>query len=121
MNSPSSLPSRIHAKVHPSCCAGESAGVTCDVLDAIKREIEETSAHVCSYCAETLPVALDEPTNLATARAHMATCQKHPMRELLEAVRRFVDLSDNEYLGDDPRAVHAVKVARAAIAQAEGR
>lgn len=35
--------------------------------------------------------------------------------DLLEALLRFVDLSDNEYLGDDPRAVHAVKVARAAI------
>lgn len=121
MNSPRSLPSRIHGAAHPSCCAGSVAGVECDLFDAIKREIEETSAHVCSYCAETLPVSLDEPTNLATARAHMATCPKHPVRELVEALGRFVDLSDNEYLGDDPRAVHAVKVARAVIAKVEGR
>jgi hypothetical protein len=87
MNSPSSLASRIHAAAHPSCCAGSVAGVECDLIDRIKTAIEETSRHVCSYCTEPLAVSLDEDVNLASARAHMATCPKHPMRELLEALR----------------------------------
>ncbi len=87
MNSPGSLPSRIHDAAHPSCCAGDVAGVECDLLDRIKTAIEETSTHVCSYCAEMIPVSLDEGINLASARAHMATCSKHPMHELLEAAK----------------------------------
>lgn len=35
--------------------------------------------------------------------------------ELRAALRRFVDLADAEYLGTDPRAAHAVKMARAAL------
>lgn len=92
MNSPSSLTSRIHAAAHPNCCP-DVAGVECDLIDRIKTAIEETSAHVCSYCAETLPVSLDEGVNLASARAHMAKCAKHPMRELVEALAKQHNVS----------------------------
>ncbi len=90
--SPRPLPVRIHAAAHPSCCAGIVAAVECALFDAIVRAVEETSAHVCSYCSEALPVSLDENENLATARAHMATCTKHPMHELLEALREIAAL-----------------------------
>lgn len=41
--------------------------------------------------------------------------------ELLEALQRFIALHDLEYLGPDPRAAHAVKLARAVITKSEVR
>ena len=52
-------------------------------------------------------------------RVDQAAREQSGAKDLLAALQRFIDLSDAEYLGNDPRAHHAVKVARAAIRAAD--